>query len=215
MSQSPEITRLLKNWSAGEGQALEELMPLVFDDLHRMASRYLSKEAGGHLLQSTALVNEVLLQLLRRKNLAWESRRQFYGFVANQMRHTLVDYARQRDRKKRGAGARHSSLEEAVSVAESRHLDLVALDDALSDLEEVDPEARLVVELRFIVGLKLQEIADVLGVSLMTVRRRWGRARIWLYRELSAAGKISEPRPASEVVADAVRPDDFTVGDER
>ena len=200
MSQSSEITRLLKAWSAGEDQALEELIPLVFDDLHRMASRYLSKEVEGHLLQSTALVNEVLLQLLKRKNLAWENRRHFFGFVANQMRNTLVDCARATDSRKRGSGARHSTLDEALTAAESRHLDLVALDDALNDLEEVDEEARLVVELRFFVGLTLQQIADISGVSLTTARRRWERARIWLYRELSAAGKISESQPESEVV---------------
>lgn len=189
-------------------------MPLVFDDLHRMASRYLSKEAEGHLLQSTALVNEVLLKLLKCKSLAWENRKHFYGFVANQMRNTLVDCARERDRKKRGSGARHSSLEEALSVAESRYLDLVALDDALNDLEEVDKDARLVVELRFFVGLTLQQIADISGVSLMTVRRRWGRARVWLYRELSVAGKLSEPQPASEVVAGEApaRQDDPVLG---
>ncbi len=206
MSQSPDITKLLRDWSAGQGQAFEELMPLVFDDLRRMASRYLNKEAQGHILQSTALVNEVLIKLLKRRSLDWKDRKQFFGFVANQMRNTLVDYARLRDREKRGSGACHSTLDEAMAVVDSRHLDLVALDDALKDLAEVDPEARSVVELRFIVGLKQTEIAEILGVSKMTVRRRWRKARIWLYRELSVAGGIDESRSTSRAVVEVGQP---------
>ncbi len=189
----PAITQLLRDWSEGQEGALDQLMPLVFDDLRQMASRYLSKEAQGHILQSTALVNEVLLRLLKRESLQWQSRTQFFGFVANQMRNTLVDYARRRNASRRGGGARHSSLEEAMSAVELRRLDLVALDDALSDLALIDPEAQRVVELKFFVGLTLEEISGVLETSLMTVRRRWNKAKIWLYRELSLP--TAPPRP--------------------
>ncbi len=195
MSQARrEITTLLKHWSDGDDHALEELMPLVFDDLRRMASRSLSKEAKGHILQSTALVNEVLIRLLKVESVRWENRKQFFKFAGEQMRNTLIDHARKAKRAKRGGGAHHSSLEEAISVADCWDLDLVALGAALSDLAQLDPVAEQVVELKFFVGLTLNEIAEVMDVSLMTVRRRWKKAKIWLYCELSRAGKAPEPR---------------------
>ena len=182
----PEITELLKVWSDGEDEALDELMPLVFDDLHQMASRFLRGEQRGHTLQSTALVNEVLLKLLERDSLEWQNRQHFFAFIANQMRRTLVDYARKRLTAKRGGGVRPTSLDEAMSAADDRRLDLVALDEALRDLAVLDPEAQRVVEMKFLVGLTLREIADIEGVAVMTVRRRWDKAKIWLYRELSS-----------------------------
>ncbi len=192
----PEITVLLREWSSGADKALDQLMPLVFDDLHRMASRYLRKEHCGHILQSTALVNEVLLDLLRRDSLEWKDRRHFFGFIANQMRRTLVDHARKRLTAKRGDGIEPTSLDEAMSAADGRRLDLVALDDALKDLAGLDPEAQRVVELKFFVGLTLKEIADIEETSVMTVRRRWDKAKIWLYRELAdGSGKLSSSGP--------------------
>ncbi len=192
----PEITVLLREWSSGADKALDQLMPLVFDDLHQMASRYLRKEHCGHILQSTALVNEVLLDLLKRDSLEWKDRRHFFGFVANQMRRTLVDHARKRLTAKRGDGIEPTSLDEAMSAADGRRLDLVALDDALRDLAGLDPEAQRVVELKFFVGLTLKEIADIEETSVMTVRRRWDKAKIWLYRELAdGSGKLSSSGP--------------------
>ena len=181
---SVQITRLLQAWGDGEKEALDQLMPLVFDDLRRMASRYLRRERF-HTLQSTALVNEVFLRLLNRRSLEWRNRSQFFGFVAQEMRRILVDYARKKKSARRGAGGHSVSLDEALAVAESRDIDLLALDDALGDLARLDSDLSRVVELRFFVGLSYDEIAELLGTSKSTIRRRWRSASAWLYRELA------------------------------
>ncbi len=180
----PEITILLKDWSRGDPEALDQLMPLVFGDLRRVARSYFSGERSGHTLQPTELVNEVFIWLMERQQVRWESRTHFFGFAAQLMRRILVDYARTRRTQKRGAGVSVTPLDEAVILAETRDVDLVGLDEALKGLAEIDPEGSRVVEMRFFAGLTQEEIAEVLGVSKMTVRRHWTAARLWLYREL-------------------------------
>ncbi len=185
-STSAEITQLLHDWSDGESEALDDLMPLVFDDLRKMASRYLRRERF-YTLQSTALVHEVFLRLLQRKTLSWNNKEQFYGFVATEMRRILIDRARRKKTNRRGGGRPHATLDDALEIAAERDIDLEALDLALNDLEELDPKLSRVVELRFFVGLSHAEIAEVVGTSVATVRRRWESARTWLYRELAVA----------------------------
>jgi RNA polymerase sigma factor (TIGR02999 family) len=180
---SADITRLLQGWCNGEEGALEDLTPLIFDDLRRMASRYLRREPF-RTLQSTALVNEVFVRLLNRDSLTWKNRSHFFGFVAQEMRRILVDHARRKRADRRGGGEQPASLDEAMAVAEERDINLVALGDALKDLQRADPELSQVVDLRFVVGLSHQQIADVMETSVATVRRRWETARTWLYREV-------------------------------
>ncbi|MCP3998600.1 MAG: sigma-70 family RNA polymerase sigma factor [bacterium] len=183
---SAHITTWLKSWNDGDEHALEELAPLVFDDLRRMASRQLARESAGHVLQSTALVNEVFLKLLDRKALQWQNSAQFFAVVAEQMRRILVDHARRRKADKRHGDLHASSLDEALNVAKARDLDLVALDDALDDLAEIDGEASEIIKLRFFVGLSYAEISQALGISKMAARRQWTRGKVWLYRHLAA-----------------------------
>lgn len=180
----PDVTTLLRDWGRGDQKALDKLVPLVLGELRRVARGYFVGERSGHTLEPTALVNEVFLWLMERKQLQWESRTQFFGFAAQLMRRILVDYARAHGRQKRGAGVSVAPLDEALNLAQMRHLDLVALDDALSELAKIDPEGSRVVEMRFFAGLTQEEIAEVLEISRMTVRRRWTAARLWLYREL-------------------------------
>lgn len=180
----PDVTALLRDWGDGDQEALDQLAPLVLGELRRVAKGYFAGERPGHTLQPTALVNEVFMWLMDRKQLRWESRTQFFGFAARMMRRILVDYARANQRQKRGAGIAVASLDEALKLAETRDVDLVALDDALRELAEIDPEGSRVVEMSFFAGLTQDEIAEVLQISKMTVRRRWTAARLWLYREL-------------------------------
>lgn len=209
---SVQITGLLQAWGDGEKEALDQLMPLVFDDLRRMASRYLRRERF-HTLQSTALVNEVFVRLLNRRSLEWRNRSQFFGFVAQEMRRILVDHARKKKSGRRGAGWHSVSLDEALAVAESRDIDLLALDDALGDLARLDSDLSRAVELRFFVGLSYDEIAELLGTSKSTIRRRWRSASAWLYRELAAETRA----PAASSGDDrsiAAGTDSFLVGSE-
>ncbi len=180
----PDITTLLQDWSHGDRQALNRLAPIVLGELRRVAGGYFAGERPGHTLQPTALVNEVFMWLLEREQVQWENRTQFFGFAANLMRRILVDYARTHRRDKRGGGIPAASLEEALDLAEAQDVDLVALDDALSELAKIDPEGCQVVVMRFFAGLSQDEISEVLKISKMTVRRRWTAARLWLYREL-------------------------------
>jgi RNA polymerase sigma factor (TIGR02999 family) len=180
-----EITELLKEWSAGESDALEKLMPLVMDELRKVAGYHFKRESAGHTLQPTALVNEVFLQLHRQHKINLENRAQFLAFSAKLMRRVLVDHARGRNSLKRGGDAYIIPLEEIAVSVESRDVDVLALDETLNDLSRMDPEGSRVVELRFFGGLTYEEIAELEGISVSGVRRRWTVAKLWLFRELS------------------------------
>jgi RNA polymerase sigma factor (TIGR02999 family) len=184
-----DVTGLLVNWSNGDQQALEDLMPLVYSELRRLAKAYLRRERSDHTLQSTALVNEAFLRLVNQRNVQWKSRAHFFGIAAQLIRRILVDHARAHQADKRGAGAFKLSLDEAIGVPEKRDLDLVALDDALQRLTELDPQQSRIVELRFFAGLSIEETAEVLGISTATVKREWSTARAWLYRDLSRTAR--------------------------
>jgi len=180
-----EITQLLVAWNNGDAAALEQLTPLVHAELHRLAKHYLADERQGHVLQTTALVNEAWLRLIDWRNVEWRNRAHFFGLAAQIMRRILVDFARARNREKRGGDEIQVSLSKAAKVPSERSADLVALDDALQTLEKLDQRQARVVELRFFAGLSLEETAEALRISLSTVRRDWSLAEAWLYRELS------------------------------
>jgi RNA polymerase sigma factor (TIGR02999 family) len=183
-----EITEMLVAWSNGDETALAKLTPLVYQELHRLAHLYLLGERAGHVLQTTALVNEAYVRLVNWKNVEWQDRAHFFGVAAHLMRRILVDFARQRNFQKRSGEARQVLLEEAATIAPERCADFIALDDALNALAELDRRQSLVVELRFFGGLSLNETAEALRVSVGTVRRDWSLARAWLYRELKLEG---------------------------
>jgi len=180
-----EITRLLVAWGNGDEAALADLTPLVYQELHRLAHRYMSDEGTGHTLQTTALVNEAYVRLIDWKNVHWQNRAHFFGVSAQLMRRILVDFARSRGYQKRGAGARPIALDEIAFVVGDKSTDMVALDEALTALAELDPRHSRVVELRFFGGLSIEETAEVLQVSPATVRRDWSLARAWLHSELA------------------------------
>ena len=180
-----QITQMLVDWGNGDDSALEKLTPVVYDELHRLARRYMGRERPGHPLQTSALVNEAYIRLIDWKNVQWQNRAHFFGVAAQIMRRILVDFARSRDYVKRGGGMRNVSLDEASVIPTQRGTDLVALDEALNTLSTLDERQSRVVELRFFGGLSLEEIAEVLKVSVGTVRRDWSLARAWLHRELS------------------------------
>jgi len=180
-----EVTQLLKAWTAGDEQALDKLTPLVYEQLHRVAQRYMAGQRSDHTLQTTALVNEVYLRLVDCGQVKWRDRAHFFAVSAQLMRRILVDFARSRGYQKRGAGIAHMSLDEAPSLCHESDANLVALDDALKRLAAVDERESKVVELRFFGGLSVEETAEVLGVSTDTVLREWRLARAWLLRELS------------------------------
>ena len=181
---SPNVTKLLVAWGKGDQQAFDTLMPEVQKELHRIAARYLAVERPGHELQATALINEAYLRLVDWKDIQWADRAHFFGMAANMMRRVLVDYARRRDRTKRGGDAILVSLVEAANVPSPESADMLALDDALRRLEALDPRKGRIVEMRFFGGLSLEETAEALNVSVATVRRDWSLARAWLFREL-------------------------------
>lgn len=181
-----EVTRLLLAWRHGDPEALERLIPLVYEELHRMAERYLRRERQGHTLQPSAIVNEAYLRLLGRQSSDWQNRAHFFAVAAQSMRRILVEHARHRDAKKRGGqGARY--LLDTVALTEPRAVDLIALDEALAKLTAMDPEQGRVVELRFFGGLTEEETAEALSVSSRTVKRKWVAAKTFLYRELSGS----------------------------
>lgn len=179
-----DISQLLRAWSDGDELALSELTPIVYAELHRLAHRYIRRERAGHSLQTTALVNEAYMRLVDCTRMQWQNRAHFFAVSSQLMRRILVDHAR-RQNLKRGGGVPHVSLDEAVVVGRQPGLDLVALDDALNALARMDERKGRVVEMRFFAGLSVDEIAAVLKVSPVTVRRDWNSAKIWLYRELS------------------------------
>jgi len=179
-----EITRLLTAWTDGDQSALEKLVPLVESELHRLAHHYMGRERPGHTLQTSALVNEAYIRLIDWKNVRWQNRAHFFAVSAQLMRRILVDFARERNYLKRGGGALQVSLAEAESLPLERNDDLVALDEALAKLSQLDDRKGRVVELRFFGGLSVREVAEVLKVSEETVMRDWRLAKVWLLREL-------------------------------
>jgi RNA polymerase sigma factor (TIGR02999 family) len=186
----PEITAMLQAWGSAEGdnrEALDALMPIVYDELRRQAHRFLRREDAHHTLQTTALVHEAYLKLIDQRYTEWESRSQFFALVATIMRRILVDYAKTKHRQKRGGAGENLPLEEAFYAAatERNNVDLLALDEALKKLEEFDPRKTRLVELKFFVGLSLEETAELLDVSMATVKRDWQMAKAWLHRELT------------------------------
>jgi RNA polymerase sigma factor (TIGR02999 family) len=185
--RSATPTELLVAWGRGERAAFDELVPLVHDELRRMARRYIGRERPGHTLQATALVNEAYLRLIEVNQVRSQNRGQFFALAAQVMRRILVDFARARGSDKRGGNAPKVSLDEALVVSTHQSQDLVALDGALEALARVDPRKSRVVELRFFGGLTSEETADVLRVSLDTVKRDWRFAKLWLLRELTGS----------------------------
>lgn len=186
MPTSPQqITQLLVEWSNGDDAALEMLLPLVYDELRRLAHHYMSAERVGHTLQTTALVNEAYLRLTDCRQVRWQNRAHFFALAATLMRRILVEHARASDRQKRGGGAFRVALNESAILAPERSRELLALDEALNRLAEIDPRKSRVVELRFFAGLTNDEMAEVLKVSPNTVTRDWKMAEAWLRRELS------------------------------
>jgi RNA polymerase sigma factor (TIGR02999 family) len=182
-----EVTILLQAWSKGDKAALDQLTPLIYAELERLARRYMAREQTGHTLETGALLNEAFLRLAHWKTAKWENRSHFYGLAAQIMRRVLVDHARSRSFQKRGGKARPVALDEAVVMSPERSPDLVELDDALKRLADFDPRKSQVVELRFFGGLSNEETAEVLGLSPFTVIRDWNLAKAWLYRELTGS----------------------------
>ena len=180
-----DVTRMLIDWRNGDQAALENLMPLVYTELHRLAASHLRRQRPGHTLQPTALVHEAYLRLVDEKNIDWQSRAHFYGMAAQMMRSILVDYARSRGAIKRGGGERKLSLSVVDRLAAEPELDLVALDDALKTLAEIDQRQSRIVELRFFGGLDIEETAEALQLSPATIKREWRMAKAWLYQELA------------------------------
>lgn len=189
-----EITGLLADWGKGDMAALNKLTPLVYAELRRIARRQMSRERDGHTLQATALVNEAFIRLARQEDVSWQDRAHFYAVCAQVMRHILIDHARANARDKRGGGAIHVSLDEAVMLAGGQTTDFLALEEALRALEAFDPQKGRIVELRYFAGLGIEETAEVLRISPTTVRREWRRAKAWLYRALAEGGG-DETRP--------------------
>ena len=189
MARTPQhqITQLLAEWSEGNQSALDELYPLVYEELHRLARRYMSRERKGHTLQTTALINEAYVRLVDQKNVRWANRSHFFAISAQIMRRILIDHARRHAYAKRGGGAKQVSLEEAAIVAPDQASELVRLDEALQTLAKMDERRCHVVELRYFGGLSNEEIAGVLKVSENTVTRDWNLARAWLYQQLAGS----------------------------
>ncbi|HEY8224381.1 MAG TPA: sigma-70 family RNA polymerase sigma factor [Pyrinomonadaceae bacterium] len=180
-----EVTQLLIDWSNGDRAALDALIPLVEEELRRLAHRYMNRERVDHTLQTTALVNEAYMRLVNRKNVHWQNRAHFFGIAAQLMRTILVDHARGHASAKRGGGAGKLELNEALVVSEQKAAEVIALDDALKQLALIDPQQSRIVELRFFGGLTVEETAEVLQLSPATIKREWSTAKAWLYQELA------------------------------
>ena len=180
-----DVSALLRAWTGGDQRALARLTPIVYDELHRLAHYYLKRERAGHSLQTTALVNEAYMRLVDYKRMQWQNRAHFFGVAAQAMRRILVDHARSRNYQKRGGGTQQVSIDEAATLSQGRTSELIALDDALRELEKMDERKSRIVELRYFGGLSLEETAEVLGVSVPTVTRDWNTAKAWLLREMT------------------------------
>ncbi len=186
MAAAPqEVSQLLVQWRSGDQQALDRLMPLVYDELRRIAGRYMKRERKDHTLQTTALVNEAYLRMVGQQDVKWQNRAHFFAVAASVMRHLLVDHARARGRVRRGAHRQQVTLDKAAIISEQRGEEMLALDEALTKLAAIDARKVKIVELRYFSGLSAEETATVLGVSEITVKREWLKAKAWLYRELS------------------------------
>jgi RNA polymerase sigma factor (TIGR02999 family) len=194
---SKNVTQLLHAWGKGDEAARDELIPLVYDTLRRIARHQLRGERAGHTLETTALINEAYLKLVEQ-SVSWQSRAHFFGIAARLMRQLLVDYARARQRLKRGGDMQQISLTDAAGIAEDKAVDVLALDDALQILTEVDPQSSRIVELRFFGGLTIEETAQVMGISTPTVERGWRAARAWLQTELSPSLSEHESRTVAK-----------------
>jgi RNA polymerase sigma-70 factor (ECF subfamily) len=179
--QQKEITQLLADLTGGDKEALDKLLPLVYDELRRLADRYLRRERDDHTLQATALVHEAYLRLVDQKEVRWQNRAHFFGVAAQMMRRILVDHARALQTTKRGSGGLKLALDDVVELADEQATDMVALDEALTALEAFDPQKSRIVELRFFGGLSIEETAEVMGISTATVIRQWRMAKAWLY----------------------------------
>jgi RNA polymerase sigma factor (TIGR02999 family) len=187
--QPADVTELLRRWSGGDVAARESLVPLVYDELRRLARYYLASQRSGHTLQSTAVVHEAYLRLAGRDNVHWENRSHFFAVAAQLMRRILVDHARKRNAAKRGGVHLTLSVDEAVEPSSQRELDLVALDDALKALAELDERQSRIVELRFFGGLSIEDTSRLLEISPATVKREWSTARAWLYGEIAGRNR--------------------------
>lgn len=186
MPNSEQITQLLNEWKDGNQTALDKLMPLVYGELRRQASRYLQKERQGHTLQTTALIHEAYLKLVGLNQIEWQNRAHFFAIAAQAMRRILVDYARERHREKRGGFGENLPIDEAIQISlKEKSVDLIALDEALTHLAKIDERQARVVELRYFSGLSIDETAEVLGVSNATVRNDWNMAKAWLYQRIT------------------------------
>ena len=185
--QSHDVTDLLLAWSNGNDAALNQLTPLVYDDLRKLARAYLRSERSGHTLQSTALVHEAYMRLIDQRHVHWRNRAHFFAISAQLIRRILVDYARAAQAEKRGGGMHKVSVDEGLGTADERELDLVALDEALRELAEFDPRQARIVELRYFAGLTIEETAEVMHISVPTVKRDWVVAKAWLRREIARA----------------------------
>ena len=186
-----EVTRLLGEYQHGDAQAMEKLLPLVYDELRRLAASYFRRERKDHTLQPTALVHEVYMKLVDQRSVEWQSRGHFLSMAATLMRRVLVDHARSHEADKRGGGGQKVLLDENIAAAEERELDAIALDAALTRLERLDPEQARIVELRFFGGLSVDEVASIMKISPATVKRYWASAKAWLYRELAKGAAAS------------------------
>lgn len=183
---SHEITRMLHEWGGGNRDALDKLLPLIYDELHRQAAHYLRRERQDHTLQTTALINEAYLKLIDQREVNWESRTHFFAIAAQSMRRILIDYAKTKHRAKRGGGDIQITLDETVlGATDEKSIDLIALDEALNRLAAKDEQQARVVELRYFSGLNLEETAKVLKISRITAARDWAMAKAWLHRELT------------------------------
>lgn len=188
MRSSGDVTRLLQRWGAGDAQAMGELVPLLYDELRRLAAVYMSRQPSGHTLQPTALVNEAYLKLAGQDGLSFANRASFFGLAAKVMRHLLVDHARAHDAAKRGGDAVRVTLDEGIASQPSRDVDFADLDAALTELGQLDERQAQIIELRFFAGLGIEETAAALSLSPATVKREWATARAWLYRKLGGGG---------------------------
>ena len=183
---SQNVTQLLIGWGNGDKQALDALLPVVYEELRKQAAGYLRRERPGHTLQTTALIHEAYMKLVDQKNVHWQNRAHFFGIAAQLMRRILVDHARTKKRAKRGGSNIRVSFNDANVLGPSQNLDIVALDEALARLSEIDEQQSRIVELRFFSGLTVEETAEVLAISPATVKRDWSMAKAWLHREISA-----------------------------
>lgn len=182
---SANVTQLLIDWRGGNNDALNQLMPLVYDELRGLAKRYMRRESASHTLQTNALVNEAYLRLVNQQNVDWQNRAHFFAIAAQVMRHLLVDHARSKQYAKRGGGAVQVTLDEGLAASDENSVELLALHQALERLEAIDDRKSKIVELRYFGGLSTEETAEVLGVSEITIKREWAKAKAWLFRELS------------------------------